>query len=73
MLADVLKTKQSHHKWKNRVLRDEDMEIEEESINNEDKLLHKVIPLETHVVTDDGALLRQVFWSGTTFKEVIIT
>ena len=73
MLADVLKTKQSHHKRKNRVLRDEDMEIGEESTNNEDKLLHKVIPLETHVVTDGGALLRQVFWSGTTFKEVIIT
>ena len=49
------------------------MEIEADSTNNEDKLLHKVIPLETHVVTDDGALLRQVFWSGTTFKEVIIT
>ena len=49
------------------------MEIEEESINNEDKLLHKVIPLETHVVTDGEALLSQVFWSGTTFKEVIIT
>ena len=71
VLADVLKTKQSQHKWKKRKLKDADMEIEAESTNNEQKLLNKEILLETHVVIDVGALLRQVFWSGTAFKEVI--
>ena len=61
VLADVLKIKQSHHNGKNRNLKDADMEIETESINNEDQLLNKVIPLETHVVIDGGALLHQVF------------
>ena len=31
-------------------LKDEDMEIKEESTNNEDQLLSKVSPLETHEV-----------------------
>ena len=47
------------------------MEIEAESTNNEDQLLNKVIPLETHVVIDGGALLHQVFWSRAAFKEAI--
>ena len=47
------------------------MEIEAESTNNEDQILKKVIPFDTHVVIDGGALLCQVFWSGTAFKEVI--
>ena len=46
-------------------------EIEAESTNNEHQLLSKVVPLETHVVIDGGALLRQVFWPGTAFKEII--
>ena len=66
-LADVLKTEQSHHREKIRDLKDEDMEIKEDSTNNEDQLLNKVIPLETHVVIDSGALLRQIFRSGTAF------
>ena len=68
VLADVLKTKQSHHKGKKRDLKDADMEIETESTNNEDQLLNKVIPSQTHVIIDGGTLLRQVFCSGTTFK-----
>ena len=48
-------------------LKDEDMEIKEESTNNEDQLLSKVSPLETHEVIDSGVLLRQVFRSGTAF------
>ena len=47
------------------------MEIEAENTNNEDQILIKVISLKTHVVTDCGAVLHQVFWSGTTFKKVI--
>ena len=47
------------------------MEIETESTNNEDQLLNRVIPLETQVVIDGGALLHQVFWSRAEFKEVI--
>ena len=47
------------------------MGIEAESTNNEDQLLNSVIPLETHVVIDGGVLRRQIFWSGTAFKEVI--
>ena len=66
-LADVLKTEQSHYREKIRDLKDEDMEIKEDSTNNEDQLLNKVIPLETHVVIDSGALLRQIFRSGTAF------
>ena len=61
VLADVLKTKKSHHNENNRNLNDADMEIEAESISNEDQLLNKVIPLETHLVIDGGALLHQVF------------
>ena len=71
VLADVLKTKQSHHKGKKRNLKDADIEIEAESINNEDQLLIKVIPSGIHVVIDSAILLRLVFWSGTTFKEII--
>ena len=70
MLADALKTKQSHHIEK-RNLEDANMEIETENTNNEDQILIKVISLKTHVVTDCGAVLHQVFWSGTTFKKVI--
>ena len=47
------------------------MEIEAENTNNEDQILIKVISLKTHVVTDFGAVLYQVFWSGTTSKKVI--
>ena len=47
------------------------MGIETPNTNNQDQLLNKIIPLDTHVVTDGGALLRQVFWFGATFKEVI--
>ena len=47
------------------------MEIEAESTNNEDQILKKVIPFDTHVVIGGGALLCQVFWFGTAFKEVI--
>ena len=47
------------------------MEIEAERTNNEDQILIKVNFLKTHVVTDCGAVLHQVFWSGTTFKKVI--
>ena len=43
VLADVLKTKQSHHKEKKTNLKDADMELEAESNNNEDKLLNKVV------------------------------
>ena len=71
VLADILKTKQSHHKRKNWNLKDTDMNVEVETTNNEDQLLNKIIPLEGHVVIDGGALLHQVFWSGSTFKEVI--
>ena len=71
MLADVLKTKESHHKGKKRDLKDADMKIEAESTNNKDELLIKVIPLETHVVIGYAALLSQAFCSGTKFKKVI--
>ena len=71
MLEGVLKTKQSHHKGQKRNLNDVDMELEAESTTNEDQLLIKVIPSGVDVVIDCGALLRQVFSSGTTFKEVI--
>ena len=47
------------------------MEIEAESTNNKDLILNKVIPFDTHAVIDGGALLRQLFWSGAAFKEVI--
>ena len=66
----VLKTKQSHHKGKKGNLKDADMRIEAENTNNKEQLLNKVIFLETHVVIDGGALLRQLFWSGTAYKEV---
>ena len=33
--------------------------------------MNKVILLEAHVVIDGRALLHPVFWSGSTFKEVI--
>ena len=69
VLAYVLKTKQSRHKEKKKNLKDADMELEAESTNNEDKLLNKVTPLETHVVIDGGALVSQVFWSGTIINE----
>ena len=69
MLADGLKTKQSHHKGKKRDMKNADMEIETKSTNNEDQLLNKVVLLETHVGIDGGALLRQVFWPGTVFKQ----
>ena len=62
MLADVLKTNQSHHKGKKENLMDGNRE--------EDQLLKKVILLEIHVENDDEALLRHVFWSGTAFKEI---
>ena len=68
VLADVLKTKQSHHKGKKRNLKDADIEIEAERTNTVDQLLIKVIPSETHVVIYCATLLRllpQVFWSGT--------
>ena len=45
--------------------------MEIEAANNEDQLLNKIIPLGIRVVTDGGALLHQVFWSGTAFKEVL--
>ena len=47
------------------------MEIETESTNKEDKSLNKIIPLKTHMVIDDGALLDKLFWSGSTFTEVL--
>ena len=71
VLADVLKMKQSHHKGKKRKLKDTDMEIEAESTNNEDQLVNKEILLEDHVIIDAGALLHQVYSSGSTFQEVI--
>ena len=71
VLTDVLKTKHSHHKGKKTNLKDADMGIEAESTNNEGHLWNKVIPLETYGVIDGGALLRQVFWPGTAFEEVI--
>ena len=39
VLANVLKTKEAHHKRKKRNLNDADIEIETESTNNEDQLL----------------------------------
>ena len=42
-------------------MKNADMEIETESTNNEDQLLNKVVLLKTHVGTDGGALLRQLF------------
>ena len=45
--------------------------MEIEAANNEDQLLSKIIPLGIRVVIDGGALLHQVFWSGTAFKEVL--
>ena len=50
VLADVLKTKQSHHKGKKRNLNDADMELEAESTINEDQLLIEVIPSGVDVV-----------------------
>ena len=52
MLADNLKTKQSHHKRKNWNLKDTDMDVEVETTNNDDQLLNKIIPLEDHMVID---------------------
>ena len=69
VLADGLKTKQSHHKGKKRDMKNADMEIETESTNNEDQLLNKVVLLETHAGIDGGALQRQLFWPGTVFKK----
>lgn len=69
VLADVLKTKQPHHNRERRDLKDADMETEAESANNKNQLLNKVIPLETLVIIDDGALLRQVLWYGKAFKK----
>ena len=37
VLADVLKTKQSHHKEKKRNLKNADIEIEAENTSNEDQ------------------------------------
>ena len=71
VLADVLKMKQSHHKGKKRKFKDTDMEIEAESTNNEDQLVNKEILMEDHVIIDAGALLHQVYSSGSTFQEVI--
>ena len=68
-LADVLKTKQPHHNRERRDLKDADMETEAESANNKNQLLNKVIPLETLVIIDDGALLRQLLWYGKAFKK----
>ena len=67
LAADVLKTKQKRGKKRN--FKDTDMEIEAKSTNNEDQLLNKVIPLPSHVFTDGGASLHEVFWSGSTLRK----
>ena len=50
VLADVLKTKQSHQKGKKTMLKDADMEIEADSTNNEEQLLNKVVLLSLIVI-----------------------